>query len=108
MAARSQERRFLVLAALTRVVAVCRRRGDSVRRPVRPGPAWQGDVVLGDVQYPTLWLPVGLIGAVLVGAAVWPGERFTPVVLARGLIGLVIVGYMGLPSVFDVDTRFRE
>jgi len=73
-----------------------------------PGPAWQGDVVLGDVQYPTLWLPVGLIGAVLVGAAVWPGERFTRAVVALALIGLVIVGYMVLPSVFDVDTLFRE
>jgi len=65
-------------------------------------------VVLGDVQYPTLWLPVGLIGAVLVGAAVWPGERFTRAVVALALIGLVIVGYMVLPSVFDVDTLFRE
>jgi hypothetical protein len=28
--------------------------------------------VLGDVQYPTLWLPVGLIAAAVVVAAVWP------------------------------------
>jgi hypothetical protein len=64
--------------------------------------------VLGDVQYPTLWLPVGLIAAVLVGAALWPGERFTRVVVALALIVLVIVGYLVLPSVFDVDTLFRE
>jgi ABC-type sugar transport system permease subunit len=60
------------------------------------------------VQYPTLWLPVGLIAAVLVGAALWPGERFTRVVVALALIVLVIVGYLVLPSVFDVDTLFRE
>jgi len=48
---------------------------------VRPDLACQGTVVLGDVQYPTVWLPVGLIAAVLVGAAVWPGERFTRAVV---------------------------
>src|SRR5207245_10606244 len=67
-----------------------------------PGPAWQGEEVLGDVQYPTLSLPVGLIAAVLVGAAVWPGKRFTRVVVALALIVFVIVGYLVLPSVFDV------
>jgi hypothetical protein len=64
--------------------------------------------VLGDVQYPTLWIPVGLIAAVLVGAAVWPGDRFTRVAVAVSLIALVIVGYLVLPQVFDVDTLFRE
>ena len=97
-----------VLAAFTGVVAVCRRRGDSVRRPVRPGPACQGDVVLGDVQYPTLWLLVGLIAVILIGAAVWPGEGFTRVVVAFALIVLVIVGYIVLPQVLDVDTLLRE
>lgn len=64
--------------------------------------------MLGDVQYPTLWLPLGLSGAAVVGAGVWPGERFTRVVVALALIVLVIVGYFVLPSVFDVDTLFRE
>jgi hypothetical protein len=73
-----------------------------------PGLACQGTVVLGDVQYPTVWLPVGLIAAVLVGAAVWPRDRFTRVVVALCLIVLVIVGYFVLPSIFDVDTLFRE
>ena len=107
MATRLQERRFLVLAAFTRLVVVCRRRGDSVRRPVRPGPACEGDVVLGDVQYPTPWLPVGLIAAVVVGAAVWPGDRFTRVVVALCLTTLVIVGYFLLPSVLDIDQLVR-
>ena len=64
--------------------------------------------MLGDVQYPTLWLPVGLSAAAVVGAAVWPGDRFTRVVVALCLIVLVIVGCFVLPSVFDVDTLFRE
>ena len=64
--------------------------------------------MLGDVQYPTVWLPVGLNAAVLVGAAVWPRDRFTRVVVALCLIVLVIVGYFVLPSIFDVDTLFRE
>jgi hypothetical protein len=72
------------------------------------GPPCQGDVVLGDVLYPTPWLPVGLIAAVLVGAAVWSGERFTRVVVALALIVLVIVGYIVLPQIFDVDTLLRE
>ncbi len=59
--------------------------------------------MLGDVQYPTLWLPVGLIAVVVVGAAVWPGDRFTRVVVVLCLIALVIVGYIVLPNVFDVD-----
>jgi hypothetical protein len=63
--------------------------------------------VLGDVQYPTLWLPVGLIAAVVVGAVVWPGERFTRVVAATCLIAVVIVGYFLLPQVFDVDQLIR-
>ena len=63
--------------------------------------------MLGDVQYPTLWLPVGLIAAVVVGAVVWPGERFTRVVVAMCLIALVIVGYFLLPQVFDVDQLIR-
>jgi hypothetical protein len=69
-------------------------------------PACHGDFVLGDVQYPTLWLPVGLTAAVVVGAAVWPGDRFTRVVVALCL-ALVIVGYFLLPSVFDVDQLIR-
>jgi hypothetical protein len=75
---------------------------------VRPGSGVPGWVVLGDVQYATLWLPVGLIAAVLAGAAMWPGERFTRVVVALALIGLVIVGYLVSPQLFDVDTLFRE
>jgi hypothetical protein len=70
-------------------------------------PACHGDFVLSDVQYPTLWLPVGLTAAVVVGAAVWPGDRFTRVVVALCLIALVIVGYFLLPSVFDVDQLIR-
>jgi hypothetical protein len=69
-------------------------------------PACHGDFVLSDVQYPTLWLPVGLTAAVVVGAAVWPGDRFTRVVVALCL-ALVIVGYFLLPSVFDVDQLIR-
>ena len=69
--------------------------------------ACQGDFVLGDVQYPTLWLPVGLSAAAAVGAAVWRGDRFTRVVVALCLITLVIVGYLLLPSVFDVDELIR-
>ena len=64
------------------------------------------DFVLGDVQYPTLWLPVGLSAAVILGAALWPGDRFTRVVVALCLIALVIVGYFLLPQVFDVDQIF--
>jgi hypothetical protein len=71
------------------------------------GLACQGDLVLGDVQYPTVWLPVGLIAAVLVGAAIWPGDRFTRVVIALCLTTLVIVGYFLLPSVFDVEQLIR-
>jgi hypothetical protein len=71
------------------------------------GLACQGDLVLGDVQYPTVWLPVGLIAAVLVGAAIWPGDRFTRVVVALCLTTLVIVGYFLLPSVFDVEQLIR-
>jgi hypothetical protein len=67
----------------------------------------QGDLVLGDVQLPTPWLPVGLTAAVVVGAAVWPGDRFTRVVVALCLTTLVIVGYFLLPSVFDVDQLIR-
>jgi hypothetical protein len=59
--------------------------------------------VLGDVQYPTLWLPVGLSAAAVIGVVVWPGDRFTRVVVALCLIALVIVGYVLLPQVFDVD-----
>jgi hypothetical protein len=59
--------------------------------------------VLADVQYPTHWLPLGLIAAVVVAAAVWRGERFTRVVVALALIALVIIGYIVLPQVFDVD-----
>jgi hypothetical protein len=64
--------------------------------------------VLGDVQYPTVWLPVGLAAAAVVGARVWPGDRFTRVVVALCLIALVIVGYFLLPDVFDVDQLIRE
>lgn len=70
-------------------------------------PACHGDFVLGDVQYPTPWLLVGLTAAVVVGAMVWPGDRFTRVVVALCLIALVIVGYLLLPSVFDVDQLIR-
>ena len=63
--------------------------------------------VLGDVQYPTLWLPVGLIAAVIVGAAVWPGQRVTRVVVAVALITLVIVGYGVLPQLLDIDQLTR-
>jgi hypothetical protein len=44
---------------------------------------------------------------VVVGAAVWPGDRFTRVVVALCLTTLVIVGYFLLPSVFDVDQLIR-
>jgi len=64
-------------------------------------------LVLGDVQYPTLWLPVGLIAAVVVGAVGWRGERFTRVVVAVALIALVILGYLVLPQVLDVDQLIR-
>jgi hypothetical protein len=70
-------------------------------------PTCHGDFVLGDVQYPTLWLPVGLSAAVVVGAAVWPGDRFTRLVVALCLIAFVIVGYFLLPSVLDVDQLIR-
>jgi hypothetical protein len=70
-------------------------------------PACQGDFVLGDVQLPTTWFPVGLTAAVVVGAVVWPGDRFTRVVVALCLTTLVIVGYFLLPSVFDVDQLIR-
>jgi hypothetical protein len=63
--------------------------------------------LLGDVQSPTFWLPAGPIGAVLVGAAVWPGERFTRGVVALALIVLVIVGYPVLSSALDVDQLSR-
>jgi hypothetical protein len=63
--------------------------------------------VLGDVKYPTLWLPAGLIAAVVVGAVVWPGERFTRVVVALALIALVVLGYIVLPQVLDVDQLIR-
>lgn len=63
--------------------------------------------MLGNVQYPTLWLLVGLTGAVVVGAVVWPGDRFTRVVVALCLIALVIVGYFLLPQIFDVDQLMR-
>jgi len=66
-----------------------------------------GDFVLGDVQYPTLWLPVGLTAAVVLGAVVWPGDRSTRRIVALCLIVLVIVGYFLLPSVFDVDQLIR-
>jgi hypothetical protein len=64
--------------------------------------------VLGDAQYPTLWFPVGVIAAMVVGAAVWPGERFTRVVVALALIALVIIGYIVLPQVLDVDQLIRR
>jgi hypothetical protein len=70
-------------------------------------PACHGDLVLGDVQYPTLSLPVGLIAAAVVAAAVWPSDRFTRGVVALCLIVLVIVAYFLLPSVFDVDQLIR-
>lgn len=89
------------------VVAVRRSRGDSVQRLFGPRTGWQGELVLGDVQYPTLWLPVGLIAVVVVGAAVWPGERLTRVVVAIALITAVIIGYIVLPQVFDVDQLIR-
>ena len=63
--------------------------------------------MLEDVQYPTLWLPAGLIAAVIVGAMVWPGARFTRVVVALALIALVIVGYFLLPQVLDIDRLIR-
>jgi hypothetical protein len=71
-------------------------------------PRCQSDLVLGDVQYPIVWLPVGLTAAVVVGAAVWPGDRFTRVVVALCLIAVVIVGYFLLPNVFDVDQLIRR
>jgi uncharacterized membrane protein YccC len=89
------------------VVAVRRPCGDSVQRLFGPRIGCQGGLVLGDVQYPTLWLPVGLIAVVVVGAAVWPGERFTRVVVAIALIAAVIIGYIILPHVFDVDQLIR-
>jgi len=46
--------------------------------------------------------------AVVLGARVWPGYRFTRVVVALCLIALVIVGYFLLPNVFDVDQLIRE
>ena len=63
--------------------------------------------MLEDVQYPTLWLPASLIAAVIVGAMVWHGGRFTRVVVALALIALVIVGYFLLPQVLDVDRLIR-
>jgi hypothetical protein len=80
----------------------------SGRRLYQSGPRCQSDIVLGDVQYPTVWLPVGLTAAVVVGAAVWPGDRFTRVVVALCLIAVVIVGYFLLPNIFDVDQLIRE
>jgi hypothetical protein len=79
----------------------------SGRRPYQSGPRCQSDFVLGDVQYTTVWLPVGLTAAAVVGAAVCPGDRFTRVVVALCLIALVIVGYIVLPNVFDVDQLIR-
>jgi hypothetical protein len=80
----------------------------SGQRLYQSGPRCQSDLVLGDVQYPTAWFPVGLTAAVVVGAAVWPGDRFTRVVIALCLIALMIVGYFLLPNVFDVDQLIRE
>jgi hypothetical protein len=45
----------------------------------------------------------GLSAAAVIGVVVWPGDRFTRVVVALCLIALVIVGYFLLPQVFDVD-----
>jgi hypothetical protein len=59
--------------------------------------------VLGDLQYPTISLPIGVIVAVIVVAAVWPAERFSRAVVALCLITLVIVGYLVLPDLLDVD-----
>jgi hypothetical protein len=59
--------------------------------------------LLADVQYPTPWLPAGLIAAVVVGAAVWPADRFTRVVVGLCLVALVIIGYILLPQLLDVD-----
>jgi hypothetical protein len=112
------ERRYLnmpiVASARRREVTVSRsRRGREVIVAIPCGdysgrdPACHGDFVLGDVQYPTLWLPVGLTAVVVVGAAVWPGDRFTRGVVALCLIVLVIVGCFLLPQVFDVDQLIR-
>jgi len=60
-------------------------------------------VMLADVQYPTPWLPVGLIAVVVIGTAVSPGPRSVRVVAAVALIALVIIGYAVLPQVLDVD-----
>jgi hypothetical protein len=89
------------------VVALRRPCGDPVQGCLDTGPVYQGDIVIADVQYPTPWLPVGLIAAVVVGAAVWPGERFPRVVVALALIALVIIGYLVLPQVLDVDQLIR-
>jgi hypothetical protein len=78
-----------------------------VQRLFGPRIGCQGYLVLGDVRYPTLWLPVGLIAVVVVGAAVWPGERFTRVVVAIALIAVVIIGYIIFTHVFDVDQLIR-
>jgi ABC-type molybdate transport system permease subunit len=64
--------------------------------------------MLGEAQYPTIWLPVGLSAAVVLAAAAWPGERFTRVVVVLCLIALVVVGYMLLPQALDVDQIFKE
>ena len=80
----------------------------SGRRLYQSGPRCQSDLVLGDVQNPTVWLPVGLTAAVVMVARVWPGDRFTRMVVALCLIALVIVGYFLLPDVFDVDQLIRE
>src|SRR5262245_12793148 len=58
------------------------------------GRACEGHVVLADVQYPTVWLPVGLIAAVVVGAAVWLAGRFARIVVGLTLTALVITGYI--------------
>src|SRR4029450_11275305 len=70
----------------------------SGQRLYQSGPRCQRDLVLGDVQYPTAWFPVGLTAAVVVGAAVWPGDRFTRVVVSLCPIALMIVRDFLLPN----------
>jgi hypothetical protein len=70
--------------------------------------AWEGEDPVGDVQYPTLWLPIGSIGAVVVAAVVLPGRRSIRIVISLALIALVIVGYAILPQILDVDRLIRR
>jgi hypothetical protein len=63
-----------------------------------------GGSMLGGWEYPTLWLPAGLIAAIMLSAVVSPwGRRRTRSLVAVVLAALVVAGYRYLPPMLDVD-----